>query len=213
MAWAPSYITSAQLHDDLRIAIGDTVDDAMLGYAITAASRAIDQHCGRQFGQLAAPAARYYEPRWDRRQTRWVIPIDDLMTTTGLAVAADINDDGTYSTTLVLNTDFQPFPWNAAADNVPWTALAGSKSLVFNPPSSVLFDRIVRVTAQWGWSAVPDVVVQATLIQAARFFKRRDAPFGVAGSPDMGSELRLLAKLDPDVQLLLDPVRRLWGLG
>jgi hypothetical protein len=211
VAWSPDYITLAQLKDSLRIT--DTVDDAMLGFAITAASRAIDQHCGRQFGQLAAPAARYYEPRWDRRQTRWLIPIDDLMTTTGLAIATDVNDDGTWGTALVLNTDVSLFPWNAAADGLPWTALAGGKSVTFSPPSTVLFDRTVRVTAQWGWSAVPSVVVQATLIQASRFFKRRDAPFGIAGSPDMGSELRLLAKVDPDVQLVLDPVRRLWGLG
>jgi hypothetical protein len=211
VAWSPDYITLAQLKDSLRIT--DTVDDAMLGFAITAASRAIDQHCGRQFGQLAAPAARYYEPRWDRRQTRWLIPIDDLMTTTGLAIATDVNDDGTWGTALVLNTDVSLFPWNAAADGLQWTALAGGKSVTFSPPSTVLFDRTVRVTAQWGWSAVPSVVVQATLIQASRFFKRRDAPFGIAGSPDMGSELRLLAKVDPDVQLVLDPVRRLWGLG
>jgi hypothetical protein len=42
-------------------------------------------------------------------------------------------------------------------------------------------------------------------MQASRLLSRRDAPFGIAGSPEMGSEMRLLAKLDPDVDLLVQP--------
>lgn len=58
---------------------------------------------------------------------------------------------------------------------------------------------------------VPDVIQMATLLQAARFFKRKGAPFGIAGSPEMGSELRLLSRLDPDVELMLFGQRRIWG--
>ena len=53
------------------------------------------------------------------------------------------------------------------------------------------------------FSPVPSSVKLATELQASRWAKRRDAPFGVAGSPELGSELRILAKLDPDVQILL----------
>lgn len=60
-------------------------------------------------------------------------------------------------------------------------------------------------------STVPAGVNTATLIQAARFFKRRDSPYGVAGSPEMGSELRLQAKLDPDVYVMIKPYRAWWG--
>lgn len=59
--------------------------------------------------------------------------------------------------------------------------------------------------------AVPASINLATLIQAARFVKRRDAPFGVAGSPDMGNELRLLARLDPDVLVLVANHRNWWS--
>jgi hypothetical protein len=69
----------------------------------------------------------------------------------------------------------------------------------------------VQVTATWGWTAVPATIKKATLLQASRFYKRRDAPFGVAGSPDMGSEMRLLAKVDPDVEVMLGDYRRKWG--
>ena len=39
--------------------------------------------------------------------------------------------------------------------------------------------------------------------EASRWFARRNSPYGIAGSPEMGSELRLLAKLDPDVAVML----------
>lgn len=56
-----------------------------------------------------------------------------------------------------------------------------------------------------GEAAVPEAVVNACLLQASRYWSRRSAPFGVAGSPELGNELRLLNKLDPDVEVLLGP--------
>lgn len=221
MSWKPDYITLADIKEALRIT--DTTDDVMLAYAITAASRAIDHYCGRQFGVLSAPAARYYTPqieeirpsrlRWQTAGGYWhryYVAIDDLMTSTGLVVLTDPNGDGVFDTTLVLDTDFRLAPYNAQADLLPWTKLVP----VLNPngTTGVWFpnlERSVKVTATWGWTAVPGVVTQACLLQAARFFTRRQAPFGVAGSPSEGSEVRLLSKLDPDVAVLLSSVRTL----
>jgi hypothetical protein len=45
-------------------------------------------------------------------------------------------------------------------------------------------------------------VRQATLIQATRLFKRKDAPFGVIGSAEMG-QLQVVPTIDPDIKLLL----------
>lgn len=203
MSWEPTYCSV----DDLKDFIGsgvieDTNDDANLLIACTAASRAIDHHCGRQFGVLETAAARYYEARPHRRLGRWVVVIDDLMTTTDLVIKSD-DGSGAFATTLTLNTDVRLYPWNAAADNRPWTMLVAGLG------ATLPWDlREIEVTAKWGWTAVPDVVSQAALIQAERFFKRKDAPFGVAGSPEAGSEMRLLAQLDPDVMMLVDSVRR-----
>ena len=58
---------------------------------------------------------------------------------------------------------------------------------------------------------VPDGVKVATLLQAARYFKRRESPYGIAGSPEMGSEMRLRAELDPDVINLVRPFRAWWA--
>lgn len=196
MAWAPDYISSPELKGYLRIS--DTTDDTEIGFAITAASRAVDRATNRQFGLVAAPQARKYTARWDRDRGRYVVDIDDLMTATGLTVAGE---SGAIDV-------FAKQPGNADLNGVPWT------QLVVDPTSTTLptlKEDGVTVTAQYGWTTVPVAVKQATLLQASRFFTRRQAPFGVAGSPEMGSELRLLAKVDPDVAVVLGPYQRWWG--
>lgn len=202
MAWSPDYITAAQLKSALGIA--DAVDDAEIGFAITAASRAIDHYTGRQFGSEASAVSRYYTPVWDHWR-RYIVEIDDLMSENGLLVKSDPDDDLTFPETL---TDYRLAPLNNAANGRPWTLL------IVGPDETAPIPRregSIQVTAEWGWTSVPGLVTQAALIQAARFFKRKDAPFGIAGSPELGSELRLLPKLDPDVQLSLSPLIRYWG--
>lgn len=183
MGWAPPYVDPDELNRFVRVV--DVVDDVEAGLAIEAASRAVDAFTGRQFGQVDAAEARRYTAR--PRSGGWVADIDDLMTAADLAVEGPSGPVTGYDLT----------PVNAAQEGRPWTRLlvgvAGE----------------VTVTAQWGWTAVPDAVKQATLLQASRFLSRRDSPYGVAGSPSDGSELRLLARVDPDVAVILAPyVRR-----
>jgi hypothetical protein len=49
-------------------------------------------------------------------------------------------------------------------------------------------------------------------MQASRIFSRRQSPFGIAGSPDLGT-VRLSARLDADVEALLRPFRKLDGVA
>lgn len=191
MAWAPDYVTSTELKSYLRI--GDTVDDTELGFAITAASRAVDRNCNRQFGLVAAPEARKYTACWDKNRCKWVVFVDDFQTNVGLVVAGDATI-----------TDYSLQPSNADLNGQPWT------HLVLNSGGNGK-ENGVTVTAKYGWTAVPVAVKQATLMQASRLFMRRQAPFGVAGSPELGSELRLLAQVDPDVKVVLGPYTRWWG--
>lgn len=205
MPWEPDYATAAELKAFVRI--DDTLDDAQIALALTAASRAVDNATHRQFGQVAAPEERFYTAREDPVHDRWIVAVDDLMDTTGLTVAFDTEGDETYSTAITL---WATRPVNAAQYNRPW------HDLVLRPPDGVEVtdtDAGVRVTARWGWTAVPNAVKEATLLQASRLLSRRDSPFGVAGSPDAGSEVRLLAKVDPDVEVALAPYRRSNGMG
>lgn len=203
MVWAPDYITSAQLKAYLRIS--DTQDDAQIALAVTAASRAVDNATNRQFGLVAAAEARYYTAEWDSCERRYVVEIDDLMVVTGASVVADTGGEGTYDATI---TSYDLKPSNAAAKGRPYTQLWVRANSSIQPLN---YTDGVQVTARWGWTDVPDTVEQATLLQASRFFARREAPFGVAGSPESGTEMRLMERVDPDVKVALQPYYRWWG--
>lgn len=192
--WEPSYATVPELKAYVSIPDDDTVDDAELSGKIAAASRSIDQHCRRQFGKVDA-----LEPRSFTASTRYggaLVVIDDLMDTTGMAITAD-------GSAVVAS---RLWPSNAPAVGKPYTRL-------WLPTGTPCTIDGIEVTALWGWSAVPQTIKEATLLQASRLFKRRDAPFGVAGSPDLGSEMRLLAKVDPDVAVMLRKYVRRGAVG
>ncbi len=190
--WKPKYATDAEVATIILQVTGLEESDAWVGLVNEAASRAVDSHCHRQFGQAAAPSEIICQDisyRGDRG--RYVVSIPDLMTTTGLEieVAGQAVTDG-----------YRLEPSTAALDGKPWTRLAlpsgASYSWYPGEPEAA-------VTGQWGWSAVPTTVKAAELLQVQRFYMRRGSPFGIAGSPDVGSELRLLAKVDPDVAVML----------
>jgi hypothetical protein len=195
MPWKPDYVTVAQIDAYLRI--DDTVDDTEISGWATAASRAVDKRCNRQFGQVAAPVARVYRrpPYLDRLTGLWALDIDDVQTATGFTVNGVAY--ATSGATLL--------PDNAPLEGKPWTALGFVSQPVWSSPGAPIVNTLV---AQWGWTAVPVQVVQACKLQCARWNARRDSPFGIAGSPENGSEIRLLARLDPDVSTSLAGLAR-----
>lgn len=216
MAWKPDYATATELATYVRVA--DTFDAITMQEAVTAASRAIDYYCKRQFGVLSAPADRFYTPWFDRYKQAWVCDIEDLMTTSGLVIKID---DGQQSYPWTVTTGYALRPANAAPDGEPWTALHFLSGADWHP---VGLDAEVKITATWGWTAVPPPVKGATLMQASRFLTRRDSPYGIAGSPprrDSGSGMSVAAKqlellfysLDPDVEASLRTFRRDWWIA
>jgi hypothetical protein len=74
------------------------------------------------------------------------------------------------------------------------------------------FPQTVKVTGVWGWSSIPYEVELACKIQASRLFVRKQSPFGIAGSVELGT-VRLSSRLDPDVEMLLKTYRRNFGLA
>lgn len=196
MVWAPDYVTTSELADFLRI--GDADDNVELGFAVTAASRSVDNHTNRQFGQVAVAEERRYTAEWDRRRRRWVVTIDDLQDVTGLDVQVDAGQI----------TAFTLEPVNAAEKGKAFTLLVVDPDSAVKPTGE---EHEVAISALWGWTAVPATVKQATLLQASRFHARRFSPYGIAGSPDTGSEMRLLARVDPDVAVALSDYVRWWA--
>lgn len=186
----------SDLKDSLNIE--DIQDDVALEAAIMAASRMIDDYTGRFFykdGTTLNPVTRYYTA-----QDWWTTNVDDFISLN--EIATDDNFDQTYSTVWA-NDDYMVEPINNPRRGWPWTRLLaiGAYIFPFNLPQSV------RVKAVWGWSAVPHEIQMACKLQAARLFVRRQSPFGVAGSPDLGT-VRLSSRLDPDVEILVRPFRK-----
>lgn len=189
MAWAPDYTTRTLLKTYLDIQHDDI--NELLDLWITAASRNVDKFCHRQFGQVASLETREYVPVWDRHLSRSVVRIDDVTNTTGFA----LRDENGAAV-----TDYKFYPLNALSKGKAYEELRTTSRL----SASVTAD------ARWGWNAVPSSVPTGMLLQAARINARRNSPFGVAGSPQNGSEIRLLAQLDPDFITTLKPYQRWW---
>lgn len=187
MPWAPDYITAGELANYVRT---DTSEQTELEAAIAAASRAVDEACNRQFGVVDEAEERRFAGWFNARRCRWVADIDDLMA--GGDVTVEVG--GTSVTGFTLE------PVNAKRKGRPFTRLVFGDDAAKHPGGR---DPDVAVTAVWGWSDVPKTIREATLLQASRFWSRRQSPHGVAGSPEIGSEVRLLARADPDVAVQL----------
>ena len=186
--------------------INDPLDNPDLEAAVETASRQIDAHCGRgrKFWQDSTVVDRVYFPDDARTLT-----VDDISTLTGLVVKVDDDDDGTFETTLTINTDFIVLPVNAAAEHPvqPWTqirlldgALTGWSRLSSGRP-------YVQVTAKFGWSAIPTAVKRACLIQARNVFKAQDATFG-AFQLSIDGQIRNVPAIDPTARAQLEPFVR-----
>ncbi len=200
MALTNAYCTLSDLKTSL--AIEDIQDDTALEAAILTASRMIDDYTGRFFykdGTTAAPVVRYYTA-----QDWYTCNVDDFVSLT--QIATDDNFDQLY-TTIWQADDYMVEPVNNPRRGWPLTRLLAIDSYIFpyNLPQSV------KVTAVWGWAAVPAEISMAAKLQASRLFVRRQSPFGVAGTPEIGT-VRLTSRLDPDVEALIRPFRKMNGL-
>jgi hypothetical protein len=200
VALTNAYCTLSDLKTSL--AIEDIQDDTALEAAILTASRMIDDYTGRFFykdGTTAVPVTRYYTPNdW------WICNVDDFISLN--EIATDENFNKSY-TTIWASADYMIEPVNNPRRGWPYTRILAVDSYLFPR----LYPQTVRIKAVWGWSAVPVEIAMATKIQASRLFVRRQSPFGVAGSPEMGT-IRLSSRLDPDVEALVRPFRKMNGL-
>lgn len=200
-------ITSANLKTHLGIS--DSTDDTVIGYAVNAANSAVIDFCGRSFDKVAeaSETARVYGYSSAGVGVRdaYTAVVHDFWSTTNLVIKTDDNDDGTYETTWA-STDYRLEPLNGLIGglSVPYYRIRAVNNRTF-PTSNRR--TCLQVTAAWGWTAVPDPVFEATLIKAARIFKRRTSPEGVAGFGDFGV-VRISRTEDPDVAGLLAPFVR-----
>ncbi len=182
-----AYATVADLKARLDITSLDS--DAVLGQMLEAASRQIDGWCGRAFTSGTGTH------RLTADTNALLILPDDLHSLTAIAMDWDDDQIAEYPWALT-DVDLQPSPG-------PYQIVRPRRGLAF--PTHRYG---VSITGVWGFGlTIPAASREATLLQAARLFKRKDAPFGIAGTADHG-ELQTIGKIDPDVSELIEPYIR-----
>jgi hypothetical protein len=192
--------------------------DSTLELLLEAASRWCDDFCNRKrdgFVALTTATARIYTG--SGTTAMW---IHECVSVTSVAVKQAVNDatytawaatDWLAATGRPENPDYNSTPYDMILVNPVgdqshfldgrFTAMRG-----FRPESN---ERgrgapTVQVTAKWGYATtVPAAVKQATLIQAARWFKRGESAWADAVSSTDFQQLLFRRDIDVDAKLLL----------
>lgn len=193
------YCTLAQLKsaEVLNLA-ASTTHDEILETVIEAVSRMIDEKCARQF--YSVTEARYFTARKCH-----YLDVDDIASASGVTVETDLDGDGTYETAFA-STDYNLAGYNNISKGWPYTLIETAPLGLYEFPT---IRRGVKVTATWGWAAVPKNVQLACILQSSREYKRFTTPLGSAGASAVGVITLSIPKLDPDVEMLLQPFVRL----
>ena len=190
------YSTLATVKEYLGLDGTDSEDDQVTA-ALNAADDRIDKWCGRTFAVAAAVSTRTCGP-WDGSLVRLpaeLFKLDDLV------VKVDTADDGVYDTTLTAAEYF------VRGDQAPYRDLIRVSGVWPQPRSG---RPSVEVEGFYGYeTAVPEAVVQASTMLAARLYQRRSSPLGFQAG--IGAELGAVrvSRMDHDVAALLTGYRRL----
>lgn len=171
-----------------------TADDYEIGMAIQAATGWINRYCGTAFYQVTE--ARTYPVR-----SIYSLPIDQVVPDSITEFALDYDGDGTFETLWTPGANYQVFrearSYNPTSAGIrrpddfvecllggPYT-VAGGQFFPFTWPFSHK-DR-VKITATWGWEEIPPEVTQACFQYATYLYKAKDSPYGMVGTPDLGT--------------------------
>lgn len=184
---------------DLLDAEGDAKYEPLLDVLCDRVSRLVDNWFGYSGGSFKAatePVARYFDGNGEAEL--WPGHMAAAPTEVAVAEAGIL-----ASLTVWAATDYILKPYNAEAEDFPYRSLMidrinGTKFIWYNLPKAV------KITCRWGWSITPpDPIIEACVIQCARWFKRGQQAFQDAGAVTELMQMRYLKKLDPDVQILL----------
>lgn len=199
----------------IRIQIDSTLtaaQTALLTDMITAASKNIDQFCRRErdgFQALSVAAARYFVGKGD-----WYLRIPECVEVTTVAVKASVTATtytswATPTAAMAGDGDWIPCtgdPARPTFNKLPYTLLLIDLNSDYNYFLDSNAAPVVMVTANWGPSvAIPTDIREATLMQAAKWYKRFQASAGRStGTVDFG-KISYQRSMDSAVkQILID---------
>ena len=197
-----AYASLAELKHRIGLGQNQTSDDGLFEDLLSGACRAIDVWTGGRF--YATTETRYFTPI-----DGYCLRVDDLLSI-ATSLKTDEDGDRTYEVTWAAATDYFLEPVNAPLLLRPYTRIEVD-SVNGDHRFPVGVRRGVQIIGSWGYcSATPAPVKEAALRLAGRLYKMKDSVLGFAGSAETGV-IRLQS--DPDIQSLLWPYKRAWGVG
>jgi len=179
----------------------DTGADAQILLDLTAVSRYLEGRLERFFNNDLAVVQRTYIPT----VTSDTLRVDDLAFAPTI-IALDTEGDGTYASTLAA-TDYELLPVNAAVgpEPRPWTQI---RILPWSDDYSTFTkDERVRLTARWGWPAVPGAIKQATIHLTA--ILRLETPRATNRVVELGDAIEASPEAQHIIRQLTDNYRRI----
>lgn len=193
-----AYCTAAEVR--AQIQKSDTGDDSTITAIIAAAEEAINNFCNRPDGFVApgTAVARIFPGGGEA-----VLWIDECAAVTAVA-AKESPDDSSYtawaSTDWLAGSGDPDFP---DYNRTPYQWIRVTPGGVYGVFPASRWP-VVQVTAKWGYATtVPDVVKQACITQAARWYKRGQGAWSdTLASADFGM-LMFRQQLDPDMAMML----------
>lgn len=176
----------------------DTNDDAVITDCLSRAEALIDRYMltiRSSFVKFEPTnQTRYY----DSADGYGYLEIHDLVSVTTLK--SDTALTGTYATTIA-STDYWLHPHVAPYHSIQLTGRGTATAFVQGT-------RTIQIIGSWGFAACPADVTQATLEEAIRMFKAKDADFsdviGVSGE----GEVVLSRAMSARTKLILDSYAR-----
>ena len=195
----PNYVTVDQFKAYTRSgSMNESVvsaADPLMAQAIATASRAIDSYTGRRFYADGSATARTFNSAQIIRSVGPTfvgerLDVYDISDPASIIVKTDTDGDGVFETTWT-TADYYTEPLNGVVDGLegwPVTRIiaVSTRQLFPIPIQWAYLKPSIQVTAKWGWAAIPDVVVSATLMTALDLLSMKDAKFGNIGWGEYG---------------------------
>lgn len=177
--------------------------DALIALLAARASRAIDRYTKREPGAyyVDTDTTRYFTA--DSEVDLQIGEMAAAPTTVSIAEAGDLTD-----LTALAATDYFMTPPNALMEGLPYNFIR-LDTLNGDWYWWPTFQKSVVIVGKFGYAAaVPDDVKQCAIIQCARWFKRGQQGFQDTGAVAELGQLKYVRKMDPDVELMVDYLRK-----
>lgn len=186
--------------DEFKVYMRDQLgaaSDADMTTALAAGHQLVNEMCAREFVVASTASARVFVP-----DSSDLLRIDDCTTVTV------VSDNGTTIT----STDYQLEPLNSRGPGgvtVPYDQIRRTSGSWYRDGRKAT----VSITATWGWSAIPDAIVEAVKILSKDVVDHRNVRGGMLSTMDGSGVARMRqASLVGD---LIAPYKRVeaWGVA